>query len=1141
MSEVVNLGKVSMTAEGNYDPSRSYDKLAVVVYNGLSWVSRKKVPEGVAPSEANSAFWQKISDRGVQGATGAPGQSYVDKELVPIVNDLTTGGSANVLSAEQGKVLKGELAELSESTKNTESLLFVNTETISLIMEGDGDKMYITSGNVWSPGGRTYMYPVLRGDRVTLTANSSRNTIFALLSSTDNTDAQIPCFLFGWYGRKVLSPNEKTTIDIPADCYLYIYGKDSSSNVYFPSVAEIHRMPKNAIDKIEDSVEAVNLHVNKTTYEVVVSREDMMSNIGYIASSFAYGESGKHRIYPVKQGDVITITSQTSTASFVALIDSCELAFAWSFVGDAARYRVLGQSTLIAPKDCYLYIYESDASGKDYFPKAISIVSHSDSILESYTLANKLSNIVTTILSPLGEVAELSRINADALINHYVNGSNVWQGQGDAAAALFFVKKGSKVSLTAYSAMKTIYTLLTTADLDFNQAVPFVGGWKRTELPAGESTIINIPQDCYLYVYYKTSGNVRYFPASAIYNNITSDDSNNSIERELTYQDACAFLRKGIGSNRLWAAQSKNTLSSVVFEVSKGDVISITANNDYPAFYALLNDVGGQHGTIPNFIAGETERHTIEAKHTETFTIPEDCLLYVYRQADTGDIVYYPSRITIKEANMPTLQTAKRTRFAVNLLRKEDVMLASTIDSNGNVIENLEYKCTPLIALRTGVEWYQKVKYVHCCSLNEEGYAFRAIKAAFYDNLQSLISVVENATSAIEMPDNAEFVRVVFDITDDLMYVATDNRSVIQPYRECSTQDWVKNPNNVYDSISNSDGAISQMIYTALTLMSRSNLGYGDIATAFDNVVEPVPSEFEPIKYEGEKMQINCSTFAQMCLLGITYDNSRYANPLGRNIGTLYQYDSMAEFNYRYTKDEFAHIEGADYQKMYANKMAKYAYDRGLLYHVKPDYSNIEVGDLLFNTANYKPGNEYNFFWSIGHVSLVSEVLLNADGSKTVIVMENGTSESEWSYGSAGVVGARFPLPNIPIDTTNVAQGFSPYNGNVSLLAGETKLIATVNVDVPFKRNTLFTAVVDAEIPEGCDIVVYVDGKRKSKVNFSAYRRGDKLFIKHFHFYQNDAVNSNEMSVGVVSQNGVANAFVAINDIKLYKGYHSKV
>lgn len=113
MSEQLKLGKVAMTLGGDYNSSQSYDKLTCVQYDGCSWVSKKQVPEGVAPTPANSAYWQKISDRGLQGATGAPGQSYVDKELVPIVNDLTTGGSANVLSAEQGKVLDGKVAKLS--------------------------------------------------------------------------------------------------------------------------------------------------------------------------------------------------------------------------------------------------------------------------------------------------------------------------------------------------------------------------------------------------------------------------------------------------------------------------------------------------------------------------------------------------------------------------------------------------------------------------------------------------------------------------------------------------------------------------------------------------------------------------------------------------------------------------------------------------------------------------------------------------------------------------------------------------------------------------------------------------------------------------------------------------------------------
>jgi hypothetical protein len=39
----------------------------------VSWLSRKAVPTGVAPTEENSAYWQKMSDRGAQGVPGPQG------------------------------------------------------------------------------------------------------------------------------------------------------------------------------------------------------------------------------------------------------------------------------------------------------------------------------------------------------------------------------------------------------------------------------------------------------------------------------------------------------------------------------------------------------------------------------------------------------------------------------------------------------------------------------------------------------------------------------------------------------------------------------------------------------------------------------------------------------------------------------------------------------------------------------------------------------------------------------------------------------------------------------------------------------------------------------------------------------------
>jgi hypothetical protein len=127
MAKKINLGKVGITTEGAYDSSKAYEKLSCVTYNHESWVSTKDVPAGNAPDNA-SPFWQKMSARGeqgIQGPVGPQGNSAFDGNGVEIVNNLTQGGEAAVLSAEQGKILKGELAELSAETDKK----FVSVDT----------------------------------------------------------------------------------------------------------------------------------------------------------------------------------------------------------------------------------------------------------------------------------------------------------------------------------------------------------------------------------------------------------------------------------------------------------------------------------------------------------------------------------------------------------------------------------------------------------------------------------------------------------------------------------------------------------------------------------------------------------------------------------------------------------------------------------------------------------------------------------------------------------------------------------------------------------------------------------------------------------------------------------------------------
>lgn len=135
----LNAGRVGLTMKGAWNASQSYEKLNCVSHNGRSWAAKKNVSAGVEPSAANSEFWQMISDRGEQGIQGPQGNSAFDGTGVEIVNNLTQGGEAAVLSAEQGKILKTELTELESNAAN------INKD-VSLVVDGQ----FTISEDTWA-------------------------------------------------------------------------------------------------------------------------------------------------------------------------------------------------------------------------------------------------------------------------------------------------------------------------------------------------------------------------------------------------------------------------------------------------------------------------------------------------------------------------------------------------------------------------------------------------------------------------------------------------------------------------------------------------------------------------------------------------------------------------------------------------------------------------------------------------------------------------------------------------------------------------------------------------------------------------------------------------------------------------------
>lgn len=120
------LGKIGITLEGVYDPTKEYDKLSCVIYNGESWVSRVSVPAGNVPGA--STFWQKFSERGETGPQGPQGEQGIQgpqgiqgnsgysgaADELEVVNNLISDDATAALSAQMGKNIGDKLAQLDQ-------------------------------------------------------------------------------------------------------------------------------------------------------------------------------------------------------------------------------------------------------------------------------------------------------------------------------------------------------------------------------------------------------------------------------------------------------------------------------------------------------------------------------------------------------------------------------------------------------------------------------------------------------------------------------------------------------------------------------------------------------------------------------------------------------------------------------------------------------------------------------------------------------------------------------------------------------------------------------------------------------------------------------------------------------------------
>lgn len=245
----------------------------------------------------------------------------------------------------------------------------------------------------------------------------------------------------------------------------------------------------------------------------------------------------------------------------------------------------------------------------------------------------------------------------------------------------------------------------------------------------------------------------------------------------------------------------------------------------------------------------------------------------------------------------------------------------------------------------------------------------------------------------------------------------------------------------------NSKGAIENLIANAQTYAEQtSNLVYGNSYTAYDTNVTQV----------GGKYQIDCSSFANLMVRGVPWQNSRYipTNTINKD-----------------SNDFFLNMN--PYEWRYANQMGRYAYEYGYSYKPNADLSNVQPGDILFfHWNNWTPGSggdvaenlRANNFMGIDHVAVV---LHRKNESRwATLQFDTGIStvyyEASNEYMSQAVLGARFPLAHVDSKYSN--DNLLRDSNAVKTTGGVGATIGTYNLTKPLEYGKYYTIVFDGNI-----------------------------------------------------------------------------
>lgn len=252
--------------------------------------------------------------------------------------------------------------------------------------------------------------------------------------------------------------------------------------------------------------------------------------------------------------------------------------------------------------------------------------------------------------------------------------------------------------------------------------------------------------------------------------------------------------------------------------------------------------------------------------------------------------------------------------------------------------------------------------------------------------------------------------------------------------------------NETPNIVANSPSIINKLIDVACSYVPHLDK-FEDATnyTAFDHVCK---------RNTNNKFEIDCSSWVNLMLKGVTFENSRY-NGHDENI-----YDADFLTNYDPHKYRYAH------------NIAKWCHERGYTFKAEKDFSNLRPGDMLFFSFNDPPIPATESYYNrVDHVSFYIDKLnentwqtLQGNTPK-VSVFHTATKD----YMDDCVMVARVPLGGEP-------QGLTPSsnivkNGDVTMVSSNVD-VGVYDLTTPLESGSFYTLVMKSNGLNGNYIIV---------------------------------------------------------------------